>query len=171
MLPPVAPPQDFNFVTRGGISRWGKDGDLQICGFNIITSRGETNRLISLAPAKFLLNVVAKANGDFRCRYGIVLLDHAGLCRARLISPPDSFTAAKGETRCVEMLLNPVQLGPGEYIVSVSIHHVDHLAKFNSTPRYDLLARSFELTIELQDSLAPVTAEFFHSAEWGFGDG
>jgi lipopolysaccharide transport system ATP-binding protein len=167
-LPAIAPPQDFKFVTRGGISRWETGGDLQICGFSIVTTRGETNKLVALAPAKFVLNVMAHVDGDFECRYGIVLLDHAGFCRARLISPRDKFTAIKGRTRCVEMLLNPVQLGPGEYIVSLSIHHVDHLALFNSTPRYDLLSRSFELSIEIQASLASQTADFFHSSEWEF---
>jgi len=71
----------------------------------------------------------------------------------------------------VEMFLNPVQLGPGEYVISASIHKADHLSLFNGTLRYDLLDRSFEFSIEIQDSLAPIAADFFHSSEWEFRSG
>lgn len=170
-LPVIAPPQGFKFVTRGGVSRWETGGDLEACGFSIVTARGETNKLIALAPAKFLLNVIANVNGVFECRYGIVLLDHLGSCRARLISPPDKFTAIKGETRCVEMLLNPLQLGPGEYVGGISIHKSAPLTVFDSTPRYDLLNRSFAVSVEVPDSMAPISADFFHSSEWTFSRG
>lgn len=168
-LPAIAPPQDFKFVTRGGISRWESGGDLQVCGFTIVTTRGETNKLVALAPAKFVLNVMAHVDGDFKCRYGIVLLDHAGSTRVKLISPPDKFAAIKGETHCVEVFLNPNQLGAGEYIVSVSIHGADDLTRFENTRRYDLLARSFELSVQVPDTLVPAGADFFHTSEWKFG--
>src|SRR5205807_7097248 len=117
-----------------------------------------------------MLNVMAHVDGDFECRYGIVLLDYSGSTRAKFISPPNTLSVIKGETRCVEMLLNPVQLGAGEYIVSVSIHGVDDLTKLNSTHRYDLLARCFELSVQVPDTLAPAGADFFHTSEWGFGE-
>jgi lipopolysaccharide transport system ATP-binding protein len=170
-LPTIAPPQDFKFVARGGISRWGSGGDLRACGFTIVTARGETNKLIALTPAKFVLSVLAFADGDFECRYGLVVHNQLGSTCAKLIGPPDKFTAAKGETRSVEILLNPLQLGAGDYVVGVSIHKAESLAKLNSTHRYDLLARSFELSVEVQGSLATTSADFFHSSEWKFGDG
>ncbi len=168
LFPKIEPPREFKFVARGGISRWASSGELQLCGFTVVTERGETNNLMALAPAKLILNVVACVDRDFECRYGIVVYDHLGACRLKLISPPDRFPARRGEAHCVEMLLNPVQLGPGEYVVSVSIHGADHLAKFNSTVRHDLLSRSFDLTVEIQESLVDLSADFFHSAEWRF---
>ncbi|WP_461193016.1 ABC transporter ATP-binding protein [Bradyrhizobium sp. UFLA06-06] len=168
VFPAIEPPRDFKFVARGGLSRWASSGDLKLSGFTMVTERGETNRLMALAPAKLVLNVVAYVDGDFECRYGIVVLDYLGACRAKLISPPDKFSATKGQERCVEMLFNPVQLGPGEYVVSLSIHGADHLAKFNGTVRHDLLSRSFDLIVEVQESLVDVSADFFHSAEWQF---
>lgn len=167
-FPAIEPPRDFKFVARGGLSRWASSGDLKLSGFTMVTERGETNKLMALAPAKLVLNVVACVDGDFECRYGIVVLDYLGACRIKLISPPDKFSATKGQERCVEMLLNPVQLGPGEYVVSLSIHGADHLEKFNGTVRHDLLSRSFDLTVEVQESLVDVSADFFHSAEWQF---
>lgn len=168
VFPNVDLPQGFKFVARGGISRWESSGHLELFGFTVVTGRGETNKLMALAPAKLVLRIAARVSGEFACRYGIVLFDHLGKPRARLISPTDRFVAEKDQTRCVEMVLNPVQLGPGEYIVSVSIHDSDDLSKFNSTLRHDLLSRSFELTVDVQESLADISADFFHSAEWQF---
>jgi lipopolysaccharide transport system ATP-binding protein len=167
-LPMVESPCEFKFVTRGGISRWESDVGLKACGFAISTERGVTNRLVSLRPASFALNVLAEHDGDFACRYGLVFYDHAGACQARVISPADNFTLRKGETRLAEMIFNPVQLGPGEYVVSVSIHGVGPLENFDSEKRYDLLSRSFHVLVELPESLASVRAAFFHTAEWRF---
>jgi lipopolysaccharide transport system ATP-binding protein len=167
-FPRTEPPRDFKFVARGGISRWASSGDLKLFGFTIVTARGETNKLMALTPAKLVLNIVACVDGVVECRYGVVVLDYLGACRLKLISPTDRFSATKGQERCVEMLLNPVQLGPGEYVVSVSIHGSDHLTKFNSTVRHDLLSRSFDLTVDVQESMVDLSADFFHSAEWRF---
>ncbi len=168
MLPKVSPPCELKFVAPGGTSRWESDPGLKVCGFTIVTERGETNQLVSMLPAKFIVNVVAELDGVFDYRYGVVFFDHTGACIAKIISPSDSFSLKRGETRCVEMLLNPNQLGPGEYVLSVSLHAVDVLEKFNSTPRFDLLNRSFGLNVELPEALSALTTNFFHSAEWGF---
>jgi hypothetical protein len=42
------------------------------------------------------------------------------------------------------------------------------LENFGNERRFDLLGRSFEMTVELPDSLASFSADFFHSAEWQF---
>ena len=168
LLPNVSLQQEFRFVTRGGISHWAANEGLKICGFTIVTEQGETNDLIVMRPAKFLLNVVAEVEGNFECRYGIVIFDHKGSCVARVISPYDKFYASKYSVRRIEMLLNPNQLGPGEYVVSVSVHGADVLEVFESTVRYDLINRGFEFQVIIPDSLAAISASFFHSAEWNF---
>jgi lipopolysaccharide transport system ATP-binding protein len=167
-FPAVEPPREFNFVSRGGVSRWESDVGLKACGFTIGTDRGETNKLISLRPARFVLNMVAEHDGNFACRYGLVFFDHFGACQARILSPADDFALGKGETHHAEMILNPLQLGPGEYVLSVSIHGVGRLEDLNYTTRYDLLARSFEFLVELPESLAAISTAFFHTAEWRF---
>jgi lipopolysaccharide transport system ATP-binding protein len=68
------------------------------------------------------------------------------------------------------MTLNPLQLGPGEYVLSLSIHDGDRLENFGNQKRFDMLGRSFEMTVVLPGSLAPFSADFFHSAEWQFDD-
>jgi lipopolysaccharide transport system ATP-binding protein len=167
-LPSYFLPAETKFVIPGGVSRWESEKGLKICGFTIVTERGETNKLISTRPAKFILNIVAeyKANFDFRC--GLVFLDHMGRTISKIISPCDSVYLSEGQTHCVEMLLNPVQLGPGDYILSISLHKYDVLEKFNVTGRFDLVARSSCFTVSMPESMLPLSAEFIHSAEWSF---
>jgi lipopolysaccharide transport system ATP-binding protein len=167
-LPAVIPPRDFKFVARGGLSRWGSGGALQICGFTILTPRGETNKVTALMPVRFVVNLVAELDGNFACRYGVAVFDHLGSCRGRIVSPIDTFTLLRHETHCAAMTLNPLQFGPGEYVLSLSIHDGDRLENFGNERRFDLLGRSFEMTVELPDSLASFSADFFHSAEWQF---
>ncbi len=160
----------FSDIAVGGISRWESDAGLKIMGFKCYTQFGEGGILTSMVPAKFLITIKAEHAGEFDCRYGVCFFDLMGACVARIISPKDSFSIQSGQCRNVEMILNPNQLGPGEYILSLSIHQFGLLELFNSTPRYDLLNRSFHIKVEMPDSLAAVEAKFFHSAEWSFLD-
>jgi lipopolysaccharide transport system ATP-binding protein len=169
-LPAVVPPLDFKFVARGGLSRWGSGGALQIRGFTIVTPNGETNKVMALMPVRFVVNLVAELDGDFACRYGVAVFDHSGSCRARIVSPIDTFKLRKHETHCAALTLNPLQFGPGEYVLSLSVHDGDRLENFGNEKRFDLLGRSFEMTVELPSSLASFSADFFHSAEWRFDD-
>lgn len=166
ILPTINPPNDFRFTARGGISRWDRMPGFKITGFTIVTESGESNQLACMKPARFVFTVESEKDGEFDCRYAIVLHDHMGRCKADILSSKDSFSTKVGERRAVEMLMNPVQLGPGEYTISVSVHAYDHLEVFNATPRYDLLSRSFEVTVHLPDSLRPIESEYYHSAQW-----
>ena len=87
---------------------------------------------------------------------------------SKLISPGESITLRKNQTHSVEMLLNPVQIGPGEYILSISLHEHDALEKFNSTGRFDLISRCSIFTVSMPESILPLSAEFIHTAEWYF---
>jgi len=69
------------------------------------------------------------------------------------------------------MVLNPVQLGPGEYTLGISVLEATELELINSATRYDLLARSFSIKVELEETMSPISANFIHSAEWDFRKG
>lgn len=167
-LPRVEPPQGFSFLAPGGLSRWDSKVGVKVMGFGIMTERGPTDRLVSMRPAKFLFTLVAERDGPFDCRYGIALHDHLGRCLTRIFSPRDAFEARAGERRVVEIVLNPCQVGPGDYTLGISVLEHEALEKLNSTPRYDLLSRSFALRVELPESLAALESAFFHTAEWSF---
>ena len=165
---PLGTMNGFNFLAPGGISRWTSDTGVKITGFSVLTENGLTDRLVAMRPAKFVLTLIAEQNGVFDCRYGIILNDHMGVCASRIFSPCDSFEIKTGESRQVEMLLNPCQLGPGEYTVGVSVLEYAPIEQINNTRRFDLLSRSFSIHVVLPESLCSLSGAFFHTAEWQF---
>ena len=156
------------FQAPGGVSRWASEEGVKVCGFSIVTAKGVGNTIRALQPARFVFFLIAEYAGRFDCRYGIVLNDLMGNVVNRIYSPPDSFSIESGELRRIEMTLNPNQLGPGDYIVGITVLENCPLEKVNSTRRFDLIARSFLLKVEIPDSMSTVTCAFFQSAEWSF---
>lgn len=165
---PNVPASGFHFIAPGGVSRWESELGVKVVGFSVITERGLTNTLVAMRPAKFVITLVAERDGKFNCRYGIALNDHLGVCVTRIFSPCDYFEIKAGETRCLELILNPCQIGPGEYYVGISILDYVDIEYLNSVRRYDLLSRSFVIQVELPESLSSLAASFFHTAEWQF---
>lgn len=161
----------FEFTTAGGVSRWAGEPSVKISGFSVSSESGVTNRLLSLCPAKISFLLCGEIAGEYKCRYGVAIHNLEGGCVARIFSPCDQFSIQEGECREVELLFNPLQLGPGEYIIGVSVSDYGGLEHINSARRLDLLSRSFCIFVELPDSLSGISASFFHSAEWGFGVG
>lgn len=155
-------------VARGGISRWDSETGVKVTGFSIQTERGFENKLRALRPAKFVIHLLAEISGKFACSYGIIFNDSMGAISARIWSPSDRFEINEGESRVVEMVLNPVQLGPGEYTVGVCVIETTSIELVNTAKRYDLLGRSFSCTVELDETLSSTSANFFHTAEWNF---
>ena len=161
----------FNFQAPGGISRWDNQLGLKVIGFSVLTHQGLSNILVSLQPAKFVIYLKAEVGQKFNCCYGIAIHDHLGVCVARLFSPQDCFEAVAGDLRSVNVILNPCQIGPGEYTVGISVTEYSGIEKLNSAKRYDLLSRSFQIKVEVPDSIAAASAAFFHSSEWIFNLG
>ena len=156
----------FRHVARGGISRWDSEKGIKVSGFSIQTERGFENRLRVLRPGKFIFLLSAEVSRQFSCMYGIVFNDALGNVVARIWSPPDVFELQEGESKVVEMLLNPVQIGPGEYTIGISVLESAQIELLNTTLRYDLLGRSFNCTVEMDETLGAASANFIHSAEW-----
>jgi len=158
----------MDFVAPGGVSRWESECGLKVCGFSIFTEKGKTNNLTCMRPAKIRLFLKAEYTGHFNCRYGIALDDHLGNAVVRIYSPLDVFEAEKDEIRQADIILNPVQIGPGDYTVGISVLEGMPIEQLNNAIRYDLLSRSFSVKVELPDSMAVLNASFVHSAEWIF---
>ncbi|WP_260843289.1 ABC transporter ATP-binding protein [Sedimenticola selenatireducens] len=158
----------LDFVAPGGISRWNSDAGLKVCGFTVIGERGRTNKLFTLQPAKIAISIIAEESGKYDCRYGIVVDDMMGRSVIRIFSPADQFNIIKGAKRNIEIVLNPLQIGPGEYTIGVSILANAPIQYLQNTSRYDLLSRSFSISVELPSSLSLFGAAFMHSAEWNF---
>ena len=70
--------------------------------------------------------------------------------------------------RAINIHLNPCQLGSGDYTIGMSILKWGDIELVNSAPRYDLLSRSFSMSVEVSESLLATDAVFYHDAEWTF---
>jgi lipopolysaccharide transport system ATP-binding protein len=158
----------FHNQTRDGVSHWKGSKGTKVVGFGISGPTGLTDRLTSLQPAQMTIFLESETEGEVAYTYGVAIYDLQGRPMCRFFSPPDRFEARMGAGRHVDLLLNPNQLGPGVYVISISIHQATTIEGANAASRYHLLNRSFEITVELPDSLAAASAEFFHSCEWNF---
>ena len=158
----------MKFVARGGLSRWESEVGVKICGFSLVTEKGETNQLVCLRPAKVVLHLVAEVEQAFSLRYGILISDAMGRSVSVIYSPIDQFSSLPGQTRKIEMALNPLQIGPGEYTIGISVLQSTDLESVNHAKRYDLVGRSFEFSVILPDTLGALQSALLHSAEWKF---
>jgi lipopolysaccharide transport system ATP-binding protein len=170
MIPPVpdAKGRTFHNEARSGLSRWHGSVGTKIVGFCVSSPAGPTNRIVSLQPAQMTIFLESEVTGEVAYTYGVAIHDLEGRGLCRFFSPPDSFIAEVGAGRRVDLVLNPNQLGPGIYTIGISIHEATTIENVNVVARYDLLARSFEIVVEMPDSLSGASAQFFHSCEWGF---
>lgn len=160
-------PVGFNFIARGGITRWDASNEITISGFTIYNESGETNQLVSRRPMKFVLEITAKEAGDYSLRYAVVVFDYLGHPKINLCSgTPDICYLEAGETRVAEVELSPLLLGEDEYVVSLGLYDFKPLELINSTKCYDLLSRCFEFHVKTPESLRPVSSEFSHPAHW-----
>lgn len=158
----------FHNVSEGGISSWSKRDELKISGFLIANENGKVDVVKFLSPLKMIFEIEAVKDGHYNCRYSIAVKNAAGVDVIKVRSPKDSFNLKIAEKRTVSMLLNPNQLGPGKYSIGLAIHEYTSIEKYPNAKIYDLLNRSFEFSVLLDDTLSNLQAEFFHSAEWFF---
>lgn len=163
-------PPGFHFLASGGLSRWDSEQGLKVVGFAVITEQGLKDTLVAMKPAKFVITLVAELDGIFHCRYGIALHDLLGACITRIFSQKDYFEIQKGERRQVEILLNPCQIGPGQYTIGISVLDYASIEKLNNIRRYDLLSRSFAVQVVLPESMGALECKFFQTAEWKFNN-
>ncbi len=161
-------PTIMKFVAPGGISRWAGSDGIKISGFTMCTEQGETNKLVSLRPAKIMFTLNCEAEGRYNCRYGIAIHNSIGKCVLKIFSPSDNFQLSLGASRVISIIFNPLQLGAGEYFIGISVSEYSELELIDRSNRIDLLNRSFHFFVEVPDTLKSVSAEFFHTAEWGF---
>lgn len=159
-------PNTMQYQAIGGISRWESERCVKITGFTIQNMQGPANEIVALEPVAFVFHTCAEVNGPISCRYGVAIHDYLGHCVASVFSPVDHYDATIGEYRKITLMLNPNQLGPGEYTLGISISNDVALTHIHTAARYDLLSRSFSFRVILPESMNVISAAFFHSAEW-----
>jgi lipopolysaccharide transport system ATP-binding protein len=155
-------------LAPGGISRWPGETGVKVIGFRYFGVGGEVEQAATFEPLTIQLIIKCEISGGIECRYGIAIDTYNGGNVCKLLSSIDKFEASIGNTRKIEVNLNPLLLGPGDYVVGVSIHSNTNIEQINSSVRYDIISRSFRLEVGVRDSLLPVKAEFYHPSTWRF---
>ena len=75
----------------------------------------------------------------------------------------------KSEVRQIQIIFNPLQLGENDYIIGICINKDDELIKLKShlnSDRYDLLNKSFILSVKTKIPSDMPQARFHQSTEW-----
>lgn len=160
--------REFHGAAPGGISRWPSDPGVKICGFATMTEAGVSSVLHALRPCKIVLTLEVEKSDSYALRYGIVIDDPLGRSAARIYSACDRFNGVEGQLRVVELLFNPLQLGPSEYTIGISVLEYGALEAINSAKRYDLLGRSFRIEVRLAETLSAVQASALLTGQWRF---
>lgn len=163
---------EFQFMVNEKISRWagGLEG-LIFSGFSISNFKENTNKVFCLEPMKFIISVECTRSGHYECRYGITINDYEGNILVRLWSVLDKFELRKGDIRQFDVIFNPLQIGEGEYLVSLCMNRADeliNLTQHTSDDRYDLLNKSFSFSVKTKAQIESLKSEIFHPTEWYF---
>ena len=148
-----------------GISRWPAEKGLKIVRVEVLNKDGvATNTIHSGCPLDIEIEFVAEKNGDFDCRFVVLLMTLDGVSLTRHLSEPFHFALMEGETRSVRLRYRSTLLASGEFIFSAGLFKQYDPNNCDSAIRYDLLSRSFKLKIVPRHASEP--AFFHHPSEW-----
>ena len=156
----------FSFESTAGLSRWGSAHEIEITGFSIFSAEGRTNKLQFLRPAMFVAEVVSKVVVKEPVRAAFTIYDLEGRVIVRGRSGALVLTPEQGARTHLVCSFDPMQLGPGDYILSVCVLDYGSLLDINNAKRYDLLSRSFEFTVELPAELETSECRYLHQTSW-----
>tara|TARA_Y100000739_G_C20612400_1_gene469499 strand:- start:1582 stop:2994 length:1413 start_codon:yes stop_codon:yes gene_type:complete len=166
---------NFKNIAPGGLSRWDPEVNnvLDIIGFKIISNSSnqiDEDSFTMLSDVRFSITLKFLKKNNLSMRYGLVIQDSMGKPLATFFSPKDDFSCDKDTLRLIDLDLKPCLLGPGNYVVGISIHPFRPITSINQTPRFALLSRSFCFSISVPDSYAALGSTFVHPCEWTYGD-
>jgi lipopolysaccharide transport system ATP-binding protein len=163
----VSPPKEVEIGGRKAF-RWpGKDG-VKITHVSILQEGEEAFILRSGDDLIITLDLKSYIQSKYEIKYYISVFDLRGNRVAWITSPTDTFNADAGAKRSVSVRLDPLLLGGGDYILSVSIFDSVPENRISARDRHDLLARCLDFkVIENDGRQSPI---FHHPARWQFCD-
>lgn len=170
-LPNRQLPSNFTHIAPGGISHWQPDTEdiLKVVAFTIASNAKNPSVIPTLSDLRFSISIELLKDITLSLRYGLVIQDQSGNVVSTFFSPEDKFTSYISQLRLIDLDLSPCLLGPGQYIVGISIHPFRPITSINETPRFALLSRSFTFALETQDSYSAIASPFIHPCKWSYG--
>jgi hypothetical protein len=147
-------------VTVGGVYRWHSDGLLKVTKL-VFQPAAEVGRSDDLTIA---ITVLPGVSGTLRCRYAAVIAGEDGRWLARSISEPHEVAAQAGKGYEAALVLSPLLLSAGRYVVSVSIHEAIEPFDLVKAKRHDLVARSYSFAVA--GAVDEACGSFHHPVRW-----
>jgi lipopolysaccharide transport system ATP-binding protein len=134
----------------------GKEG-VRIGRIDFVEAGLETPTLRMGDPTWFDLDLHTHREGEYALRYILTVWRSDGRRAARVENTVDRFRSAAGETRTVRADLGPMQLGPGDYTISVSVYDLldEDSTEGGRTVRFDVLSRAIRFSVRAADGDAP----------------
>lgn len=144
--------------------RWPSDGSVRFSHIELTDQSGRARAVFEVGSTMRLsFELRAEREGNYALVAGVSLYRVDGVFISNLISPEIPAVLAAGETRRLEVVLSPVTLGNGHYVLSLSLFE----KKVTQETRYDLVARCVEFSIVGNDPLQ-AAAVFQHPATWSW---
>lgn len=124
------------------LSRWPGEGSLLIENVRLIGAEGQERAVFE--PGERLaavIEVVARRGGSYPVIPAAVLYRDDGILVSNHPGDQVEMTVEEGEQMTFELVLDPLNLGDGEYVVSVGLFRT--LSAVDASESYDLVDRSF----------------------------
>ena len=152
-------------VAPGGVSRWRGEAGLKIADVKFLDDSGAQSQMFRTGdPLTVELEITAETRGEFPCSCVVVVYTMASQWLARFCSEEELLVLRAGETHRVELRIDRLQFGNGEYLFSAAIYRRLDLANLAAASYYDLLARSF--IIKIANRHEDDRSMFVHPHRW-----
>lgn len=159
---PATAPQHAGPGDGRAVIRWPSEGSLTIEKVVLLGEHAQEQTVFAAGSAFTLrLTILAHRDGDFNLVLGATLYRLDGILIANFVSQPLPLQFVKGETRACQLELNPLRLGDGHFVFSLSIF--EQVVAEHS--RYDLISRAYEFQVVGNDPVV-ANAVFQHPGHW-----
>ena len=162
-----AEPQQFKVTLENGMEafRWpGKTGLKYLAVALRNNSDEEGNVIFTHRRCTIRCKVLKEVEEPIRSRIFITAFNLEALRMMWVTSPMTDFNGGAGDRYVIDVVLDPLLLGGGTYLLSVSLFETEDLRILSAEQRYDLLSRCLEFkVVEFDARQSPV---FHHPGTW-----
>ena len=155
--------QEANLQTDSrAVVHWPSEGTLTIEKVFLSGENGQEQAVFPVGKSLTLnMTILAHRSGHFDLVPGATLARLDGIFISNLVGESIPLDLENGETKDLRLVMNPLNLGNGDYVFSLSIF--EKIVELES--RYDLVARALEFEVIGNEPLVAL-AVFQHPGSW-----
>jgi hypothetical protein len=152
--------------TALSIRRWPGTGDLTIQNVRLLGEHDTEQGVFEYGSPMFVIVAfTAQHGGRFPVLPSLTIYRRCdGVVVTQNIGEPATIDVCAGETREARLDLGPLNLGNGEYVLSVALFRTLDLNEIDEPQRYDLIDRSYEFRVYGRPQM--MRAVFQHPGTW-----